>query len=148
MLVMTNYNNRYNLSKLLQVYVIRKLAAIVDPTTDDKSTDASSIAINCLDPCFCKTDLARGLSGGLKFAFKIFEFLFARTAEEGSRLVVIAASAGRKTHGGYMRGGNVKPYPPMITSKEGTEKSRYLWELLGKRLEVIQPGILANLNTV
>jgi len=124
--------NEYNLSKLLQVFVIRKLASIVDPTTTDKSTDSTSIVINCLDPCFCKTELASFLSGGLKVAHKVFEFLFARTAEEGSRLVVIAASAGRKTHGGYMRGGTLKSYPPMITSEDGAEKSRYLWELLGK----------------
>jgi retinol dehydrogenase-12 len=92
--VLTIHDNRYNLSKLLQVLVIRKLASIVDPTTDDKSTDSSCIVINCLDPCFCRTGLARDLSPGLKFFFRVFAALFARTAEEGSRLVVITASAG------------------------------------------------------
>ena len=146
--MLTIYDNRYNLSKLLQVLVIRKLASIVDPTTDDKSTDSSSIVINCLDPCFCRTELARDLSPGLKAFFRVFAALFARTAEEGSRLVVITASAGRKTHGGYMRGGTLKNYPPLITSEDGVEKSRYLWDQLGRKMEEIQPGILANVNTV
>jgi retinol dehydrogenase-12 len=79
---------------------------------------------------------------------QIFTFLFARTAEEGSRLLVIAASAGRKTHGGYMRSGVLKNYAPFITSEDGVEKSQYLWELLGRKLENIQPGILTNLKTV
>ena len=128
--------------------VIQKLASAVDSTADYKSTNSSSVVINCLDPCFCRTELARGLSPGLNVIFKVFEALFARTAEEGSRLVVITASAGKATHGGYMRGGNLRSYAPLITSDDGAAKSRYLWEQLCRRLEEIQPGILANVNTV
>jgi retinol dehydrogenase-12 len=138
--------NRYNLSKLFQVFVIRKLASMIDPTTDDKSADSTPIVINCLDPCYCRSELGRDLSPLLKPIGKIFEFLFARTTEEGSRLVVIAASAGRKTHGGYMRGGNLKSYSPLITSEDGIQKERYVWEQLERKLEGIQSGILANVK--
>jgi hypothetical protein len=47
-----------------------------------------------------------------------------------------------------MRGGSLKNYPPLIASKDGAEKAGYLWEQLGRKLEEIQPGILANVNTV
>ncbi|KAF4633436.1 hypothetical protein G7Y89_g4681 [Cudoniella acicularis] len=139
--------NQYNLSKQLLTFIIVKLATIVDPLSGGKSSNPHPIIINCLDPCFCKTELASdSLSPALKVAGKVFQFLFARTAEEGSRLVVIAASAGRETHGGYMRAGNLLPYAPFVTSVEGVEKGDYLWELLGRKLEEIQPGVLANVS--
>lgn len=68
--------------------------------------------------------------------------------EEGSRLIVSAASAGRETHGGYMRSGVLKTYPPLISSEDGVAKSKYLWEQIGKKLEAIQPGIIAKLETI
>ena len=95
------FDDTYNLSKLLLLYVIVKLASIIDPITNDKSQSSTPIVINSLDPCFCKTGLAGGLTGGFKAILKLFEFSFARTAEEGFRLVVTAASAGRQTHGVY-----------------------------------------------
>ena len=142
------FNNRYNVSKLLQLYAVIKLASITDPMANDKSRDSTAFVINSLDPCFCKTGLARELTGVSKAAYKIFEFLFARSSEEGSRLVVIAASAGRQSHGGYMRGGALQAYAPFITSEDGIMKRNYIWEQLGRKLEQLQPGILANVNTV
>lgn len=62
--------------------------------------------------------------------------------------MVSAASAGRKTHGAYMRAGAVQEYAPFITNGVGVKKMDYIWEQLGKKLEQLQPGILANLNTV
>jgi retinol dehydrogenase-12 len=131
----------------LLLYAIVKLASIVDPITDGKSSDPNPIVINSLDPCFCKTELAGGLTGGFKIVFKLFEKLFARSAEEGSRLVVIAASSGRQTHGAYMRAGAVQEYAPFITNSEGTKKRDLIWEQLTKKLEMLQPGVLSNLSS-
>jgi len=130
------------------LYLIIKLASIIDPTSNNKSGGSNSIVINSLDPCFCKTGLGGELTGGLRVALKLFAFLFARTAEEGSRLVVAAASAGGETHGKYMRAGAVQEYAPFITNAAGVEKSDYLWEQLSEKLEQLQPGIMANLKTV
>jgi retinol dehydrogenase-12 len=142
------FDNRYNLSKLLLLYAIIKLAAIVDPATNDKSQDSNSIVINSLDPCFCKTGLAGELTRGFKAIYKFFEFIFARPAEEGARLVVTAAAAGRQTHGGYMRAGALQAYAPFITSEDCVNKSNHVWEQLGRKLEQLQPGWLANVKTV
>jgi retinol dehydrogenase 12 len=127
------------------VFVIRKLATIIDPETSDKTPATNPVVINCLDPCYCKTGLDSNLNKGLRAAMKAFAFLFARTAEEGSRLLVIAASAGRGSHGGYMRVGALKEYAPMITSAEGVENGEYVWKQLSRKLEAIQPDILAGL---
>ncbi|KAF7594140.1 hypothetical protein BBP40_009989 [Aspergillus hancockii] len=135
-------NNQYNLSKLLLAYGIIKLSSIVNPITD-KSRGSTPIVINSLDPCFCKTELTSELTGGFKAVFKIFEWLFARSAEEGSRLVVIAATAGRKTHGGYMRAGALQKYAPIIASEDGVKRTAYVWDAICKKLEELQPGITA-----
>ena len=131
---------RYNLSKLLQIYTEIKLCSIVDPV---KTSDPHPIVINSVDPCFCKTGLSGEMKGGPKAFFKIFESIAARTAEEGSRLVVQAASAGRKTHGLYLRAGEVQDYAPIAKDEK---KATYLWDLLSKRLEQLQPGVLQSLQ--
>lgn len=129
---------RYNLSKLLQLYIIRKLCTVVDPPS---TTDSNPIVINSLDPCFCKTGLSTELKGVTRVLFKIFELVTARTAEEGSRLVMQAASAGRQTHGLYLRGGAVQAYAPIALDDK---RATYVWELLCSKLEELQPGILQN----
>jgi retinol dehydrogenase-12 len=142
------FDNRYSLSKLLLLHAIIKLASTIDPITNGKSGDSNPIVINSLDPCFCKTGLSGDLTGCLKMAFKVFEFICGRPAEEGSRLVVTAASAGRPTHGRYMRAGAVQEYAPFITTEEGVQRSEYIWRELGRKLEQLQPGILGNVKTV
>ncbi|KAI0015271.1 hypothetical protein F4780DRAFT_773666 [Xylariomycetidae sp. FL0641] len=135
-----NAMNQYNLSKLLQLYTTIKLCAIVDPAN---TTEPYPIVINSVDPCFCKTGLSGDLKGGPKVFFKVFETIAARTAEEGSRLVVQAAAAGRQTHGLYMRAGAVQEYAPIARDEK---KAAYVWDLLCQKLEMLQPGILENLK--
>ncbi|MCJ1307074.1 hypothetical protein MMC25_000720 [Agyrium rufum] len=137
--------DEYNLSKLLLLHGIIKLTTDVDPITKNNIEDAHPIAINSMDPCFCKTELFGDLSGGLKAFLTVFAFLFARTAEEGSRLVVSAAAAGRESHGGYLRGGKLQKYPLFLTDEKGIERSEYVWKQLGNKLEGLQPGVLASL---
>ena len=96
----------------------------------------------------CKgTGLGKEAPAALRAAGRVFQFLFARTAEEGSRLVVQAASAGSETHGGYMRSGKLKEYPPMITNEDAIKRGKYVWEILGKELSEIHSDILENVKT-
>jgi len=132
--------NQYSLSKLLQLYAVIKLSAIVDPAD---TTAPDPIVINSLDPCFCKTGLARELEGGLKVGYRVFEAVAARTPEEGARLVVQAASAGRETHGLYLRAGAVRVY---VGNASDEKKAAHVWDLLCGKLEGLQPGILQNLK--
>ncbi|PYI13097.1 NAD(P)-binding protein [Aspergillus violaceofuscus CBS 115571] len=131
----------YNLSKLLQLHAMIKLAALVDsPNTNHES---SSIVVNALDPCFCKTGIISESTGLARVLFKIFEAITARSAEEGSRLVIQTAAAGRETHGRYMRAGAVQAYAPIAADEQ---RATYVWDTLCRRLEAIQPGIMQNLR--
>jgi NAD(P)-dependent dehydrogenase (short-subunit alcohol dehydrogenase family) len=128
-----DWMGQYAVSKLLQLYAAIKLAAAV----------GGGIVVNSLDPCFLKTDLPGDMRGALRVAFKAFEAVAARPAEEGARLVVQAAAAGRETHGLYLRGGKVQAYAPIALD---VEKREHVWEALCKKLEELQPGVLENLN--
>ncbi|KAJ9610295.1 hypothetical protein H2200_005072 [Cladophialophora chaetospira] len=141
-----NRLQQYNLSKLLLLYVVIKLASFVDPITKDDNPGSSPIVINAMDPCFSKTGLHDEITGGSNLLFKVFEFLFARPAEESSRLVVAAASAGRQSHGQYLRGGTVHQYATFLTTPDGAKRGNDVWEQLGRKLEELQPGILESLK--
>ncbi|KAL4879251.1 hypothetical protein BJY04DRAFT_220368 [Aspergillus karnatakaensis] len=132
-----NLMEQYNLSKLLLLHCIIKLSSLIQ---------SDGIIVNSLDPCFCKTGLPREASGPFKVLFKLFEVLFARTAEEGSRLVVQAASATKESHGKYFRAAGLRDYEPFMTSAEGVEGREYIWECLGRKLEEVQPGALGGLQ--
>jgi hypothetical protein len=125
---------------LLQLYATLKLSSIIDPVD---TNNPNPIVINSLDPCFCKTGLANGLTGVLKVVLEVFEWIAARPAEEGAALVVKAACAGRQTHGRYMRSGEVQEYRPIVLDEK---KAAEVWQALCRRLEGIQPGILGSLQ--
>jgi retinol dehydrogenase-12 len=90
----SHYDDRYNSSKLLQIYIIRKLPAVVDPSMTPKP---HSIVINAMDSMFYKCYLGSEGTDGSRAFGSIFKTPTARITEEGSRLIVQAASAGRET---------------------------------------------------
>ena len=156
-----NKKNRYNLSKLLQIHILVKLSSLIDPVTTTTTTNPTTnpnhntnpnpnpntnqITINTLDPTFCKTNLGSSspeMPKAIKLAGKIFTALTARTAEEGARLVVQAASAGRATHGLYQRAGAVRGYDPCVLDRVGKERGEVVWKGLCGLLEGIEGGVV------
>lgn len=123
---------RYNLSKLIQLYTLIKLATIVDPLDTPSTVNSHPIIINSVDPCFCETGLSREVSGFTYYAVKAFAAFAARPADDGARQVVQAAACGRETHGLYLRAGKVQAYKPIASDSTKTE---YLWQVLSKRLQ-------------
>jgi hypothetical protein len=111
------------------------------PTSNKTENPPPKININSLNPCFYKTPLSRDTTGVVRLFFCLFAFLFARTAEEGSRLVVQAAAAGRDSRGEYFRSAALRAYEPFITDYEGLERREYIWKCLTK-LEDLQPGVM------
>ncbi|KAL9576166.1 MAG: hypothetical protein Q9203_007791, partial [Teloschistes exilis] len=101
-----NMAERYFVSKLLEIFVVREMAARLAaarsppitssssaPTTDLLSPNEqhhkrdSQIIINAVNPGFCRTELARDAGWYLWF----MGLLLARSAEVGSRTLVAAA---------------------------------------------------------
>ena len=91
---------RYWVSKLLQVFPARELAARA------QQSGKSKIIINYLNPGLCHSDLARDAGWFLYF----MKLLLARTTEYGSRTLVHAANAGEESNGQYLSDCKVKQY--------------------------------------
>ncbi|RDA94586.1 hypothetical protein CP533_2426 [Ophiocordyceps camponoti-saundersi (nom. inval.)] len=124
---------RYGLSKLLQILIVREMAA---------HTEASfPVTINCTNPGFCHSQLGREAGWYLY----IMRLLLARSTEVGSRTIVAGAAAGPETHGKYMSESVVVEPSDFVVSREGKEAQVKLWSELTAKLEAIVPGVTGNL---
>jgi NAD(P)-dependent dehydrogenase (short-subunit alcohol dehydrogenase family) len=59
------------------------------------------VVVNIISPGLVKTALTRNATGFTKIMLATMKFLTARTAEEGARTLVHAATAGLESHGRY-----------------------------------------------
>ena len=130
-----HFKERYPVSKLLEVLVVREIA----PKLAD-----SGVILNMLNPGLCHSELARESGWGLWF-LKLF---LARTAEVGSRTLVAAASVGDESHGAYMTDGFVDngALSDFVTSEDGEIAQKKVWKELKDILEKIQPAVSKSLG--
>jgi retinol dehydrogenase 12 len=129
----TNMNDRYNVTKLLEVYVVREWARLY-------MSNDYPIILNAVNPGLCHSELTREV--GLPAT--IFKALLARTTEMGSRTLVNAASAGRETHGEFMWDCKVKTPAKLVVGPEGPDLQKRVWNELKEILEEIEPGVTSN----
>ncbi|TVY53494.1 Short chain dehydrogenase sol3 [Lachnellula cervina] len=125
---------RYPLSKLLEVLVVRQIAPGVE---------GSGVILNILNPGLCHSELARDAGWPLT----VMKFFLARTTEVGSRTLVAAAVAGPEAQGKYMHNGKVDEsvVSPFVKSEDGKLAAEKVWKELSAILEAIQPGVTSNL---
>ncbi|EJD44934.1 NAD(P)-binding protein [Auricularia subglabra TFB-10046 SS5] len=128
--------DRYSVSKLIQLFAFRELAARMDN---------GDVTINLLNPGLCKTELSRNADGAAAAAVRGLQAFMGWTAEEGGRTLVLAASAGKESHGQYFNAGVLKPkaVSAFVKSAEGGKLQKRIWDELSEKLEKIQPGIMA-----
>lgn len=143
------------MSKLLQVLFVRQL--VVDMAASGKDGDASAAAaspdanphhpvlVNCTNPGLCRTSLFRALPGWVQTIGGGIIILIGRTAEQGSRTLMAAATAGEESHGMYMSNCAVGDESPFITTEEADRVGRRAWEELKAILEGIEKGVTANI---
>ena len=85
---------RYFVSKLLDLFGVRELANQFQQKPD--------IILNCVNPSWCKSSLARISGVPDPTSLRIAEKLLARDTEVGSRTLVHAVLSGRESHGQYL----------------------------------------------
>lgn len=129
-------NDRYHLSKLMVLLGARQLSKHLRRSLDKAN---GSIIINCVNPGWCKTELFRTHDGGL--SGRIGLRLIGRTAEEGSRTLVYAATTDEASHGKYVSECRVKSESCWVRSDEGTRVEERLWTELVMILESISHGV-------
>ena len=84
--------NRYPMSKLLEVLFVRALAP------RSKTSGKPDVIINYTTPGLCHSQLARNAP----LYLHVMKFFLARSTEHGSRALVNAAEGGSETHGQYL----------------------------------------------
>lgn len=133
-----NMSDRYNVSKLLEVFFTRELAA------RSSSKNDKDVVINFLNPGLCHSELGRNAGWDLW----LMKAALARSTEQGSRTLVHACTAGEESHGQYMSNCEVSDVAPMVKKDEvedGGRLQKRVWEEVTRKLERIQPGIMQNL---
>lgn len=129
-------NQRYPTSKLLEVLIIRELAA--------RMPADSRVVVNMHNPGLCHSQLGRDAGWGLW----LLKQLLARSTEVGSRTLVAGAAGGTESHGAYMTDGNVanEALSPFVRSVEGEETQKRIWNELSDILEEVYPGVMKNVT--
>ncbi|KAK8173744.1 hypothetical protein IWX90DRAFT_152924 [Phyllosticta citrichinensis] len=143
-------DDRYNVSKLLEVFAVRQLAA--DPELMGARSDTSPypVVVTAANPGFCDSALRREFYEGskiTKYALKAFELVLARSSEEGARNLVLAVAPGKADqtwHGQYISEGKVKPPSKFVQSEAGLKQQKRVWEEMAVILDKIQPGVTKN----
>lgn len=127
-------SERYPVSKLLEVLVVRQLAPRLA---------GSGVVLNLVSPGLCHSELAR--EAGL--SLRVTKFFLARSTEVGSRTLVAAAAAGGASHGKYMSDGVVREeeLSPFVRSADGDRAAERVWGELVDILEEAHPGVTKNI---
>ncbi|KAF6815200.1 short-chain dehydrogenase reductase family [Colletotrichum sojae] len=131
----TPIHDRYSLSKLLQIFVIRQLASLIPASR-------TGVVLNLLSPGLCNTGLARHT----RLAFRIQNFFLnaalGRTPEMGSRTILHALTAGRDSHGEFISDCEIKDHwvPEYVKNAGGQRFQERIWNQLVTQLERIEPG--------
>ncbi|GJN74602.1 hypothetical protein PLICBS_008693 [Purpureocillium lilacinum] len=139
-----NFLERYNTTKLLQLLLMRKLAAAADARSGKGQGHHHHVIVNALNPGLCRTQLFRRsfwpLSWGVWLAFAVF----GREPEMGSRTLLAAACSGEDMHGRWMTDCRLQVWPGLMRGEEGERLADKAWAELGEILEGIEPGVMGN----
>ncbi|KAF7905215.1 uncharacterized protein EAF01_005736 [Botrytis porri] len=127
--------DRYNVSKLLEIFIIRELAPRLS------KSDKEQIILNTLTPGLCHSDLMRHAVFPLNILACIGKSLLARTTEVGSRTLVAAAAAGEESHGAYMVDCKVSEPSRYVRSEKGKNAQMRVYTEVMEALEQIEPDI-------
>lgn len=131
---------RYNVSKIIELLVVRELASHITA-----SAKGGNVVTSIINPGFVDTAIMRHAPFGLSLLFHGLKMLMARATEEGSRTLVWAGYGGEQTHGMYLDDCVVGKTSPWVVSENGKETGRRLWAELTERLEKMAPGIASGI---
>ncbi|KIA75507.1 dimethylallyl tryptophan synthase GliD1 [Aspergillus ustus] len=133
-------NQRYYVSKLLQILLARAMAARIIP---EQGSAGPWVVLNSLTPGYCSSGLLSNAHGLTKFAFWVLAKATARKPEVGARTLVGAISKGVEGHGKYLNDGEIdeNSLSPFVRSEEGKLAQDKMWAELMGILETVKPGI-------
>jgi retinol dehydrogenase-12 len=97
-----------------------------------------------VNPGFCRSQLFRNIPWPFGYIVTMGLAVLGRTAEVGARTLVVAAAAGKETHGKYMNSCKVYEVSRFVASEKGGELQMRVYEELTGILEAVEPGVAKN----
>ncbi|TDZ15188.1 Short chain dehydrogenase atnD [Colletotrichum orbiculare MAFF 240422] len=131
-------HDRYNVSKLIEVLLVRELA---DRVTSSKMP--GNVVVSILNPGIADTEMARNVGWFHGKVLKVVFGIVGRTPEAASRTIVLAAGGGQETHGKYLDDGKVGEPSAFVLSSDGNRVQKQLWDELLEKLEDVHSDISA-----
>lgn len=99
------FDRQYHVSKLLLMYVVDGLVQSMSPSDSTNPTTTTDnhppVIMTTVCPNLCRTNLGRDFSTLIKLPNYMFQLVFARTAEQGSRTLVSGAALGEDAMGEF-----------------------------------------------
>ena len=106
----------------LNVFFTRSLASLLKGTP---------VIVNCVNPGFCFSELAREATGVIAFLVWFIQTLLARSSEQGSRQLVYASVGSEENldhlHGGYINLHRVDEPSDFVLGDAGNKRQDKLW---------------------
>lgn len=132
--------NRYNVSKLLEVLFVREFVSRI---SDAKSSSRvpPPVIIDMVNPGFCISSLDRDQNRVVQIITFIARRLIGRSTEQGSRTLVYGACAGPASHGEFMSDGQNQEVERWIYSDVGKRAQKKVFDQTMKALEARSPGV-------
>ncbi|KAM5445007.1 hypothetical protein MferCBS31731_000466 [Microsporum ferrugineum] len=131
-------HSQYRLSKVLVEYTTKSIANLT--RCDDGSVE---VIVNSACPGYCRSRLGREYDTWHERMFvTIFERIFGRTSEQGSRTLVSATLLGEESHGKWWRSDQ---YPDISATLTGTSEGKGLqtraWKEIVGELKLRSPEV-------
>ncbi|RYP67278.1 hypothetical protein DL770_008645 [Monosporascus sp. CRB-9-2] len=138
-----NMNDRYYVSKLMQILLVRALAERLRPSKGSPVGEPYPVIVNTLTPGYCKSELLKDAHPAAAFGFWVLAKATARTTEQGGRSLVAAISQGEESHGKYLNDCVIddSALSSYVRSCEGRLAQEKLWNELSQILEQRTSGI-------
>jgi retinol dehydrogenase-12 len=122
--------SQYSLTKLVEVFVCRELAAKV-----------SSPIVTVVNPGLCVSEIGRNMKGINSMMRTALSSIMARTTEVGSRCLVAGACGGEESHGQFMSDGANQEVAAWLESEEGKTIQKQVWDQTLEKLEQLEPDL-------
>ncbi|KAF2433258.1 hypothetical protein EJ08DRAFT_97125 [Tothia fuscella] len=135
-----SFQPQYGKSKFFVQCAVRAIANREEP----KGGEALVVIVTSLCSGACKSELGRELSNPVvRVLMKVFNFIFMRSTEEGSRTLVSGAVLGSKAHGRFWQHDRIADDAPNLTGDKGERLQEAVWHdiinaLIKDVLEVTQ----------
>ncbi|KAF3481259.1 WW domain-containing oxidoreductase [Arthroderma uncinatum] len=131
-------HSQYRASKVLVEYTAKSLANLT--RCDDGKVE---VIVNSACPGYCRSGLGREYDALHERMFvTVFELLFGRTSEQGSRTLVSATMLGEESHGKWWRSDE---YPDISATLTGSREGKILqiraWEEIVGELKLRSPEV-------